>query len=181
MRTFIILTFLLSFLFSNAQLQKDVEDHQITINALLPGIVYELGVSKSSTLTAEATMGFTYQESDFFGDGFGIYPIGRIQYRDYYNFDRRIRKGKRISGNTGNYTAPTVAIQGGNALIGDLDYVSRYTLALGAVYGIQRTYPSGFQFRLEAGPAYFIDEFSNGIDLLLSAKVGWVLGRRKSK
>ena len=92
-----------------------------------------------------------------------------------------MNKGKRISGNTGNYTAPTVAIQGGNALIGDLDYASRYTIALGAVYGIQRTFPSGFQFRLEAGPAYFIDEFSNNVDLLLSAKLGWVLGKGKSK
>jgi len=176
------LTLLLSlFSFSTiiGQSNKSVEDHQITLNALLPGIVYEAGIAQKSTLTAELTFGFQYRESDFFGDGFGVYPIGRFQYRDYYNFERRLRKGKRISGNTGNYTAPTVVLQSGNAFIGDLDLASRYTIGIGAVYGIQRTAPKGFQFRLEAGPAYFIDEFDNGLGLLLAVKLGWVLGKKK--
>lgn len=162
-----------------AQSNKNVENHQISINALLPGVVYEAGISQNSTLTAELTFGFQYRESGFFEDGFGLYPIGRFQYRDYYNFERRLRKGKRIEGNTGNYTAPMVLIQSGNALFGNLDLSSRYTIGIGAVYGIQRTATKGFQFRLEAGPGYFFDEFDDGFGLLLSAKLGWVLGKKK--
>ncbi|KAA2218356.1 hypothetical protein [Maribacter flavus] len=181
MKNCFFIAFLVCVLGMHAQSSKKVEANQLTLNFLLPGLVYEIGVSENSTFTGEATLGFAYQESTFFGNGFGVYPIGKIPYRDYYNFNRRMNKGKRISGNTGNYTAPTVAIQGGNALIGNLDYASSYTIALGAVYGIQRTFPSGLQFRLEAVPAYFIDEFSNNVDLLLSAKVGWILGKGKSK
>lgn len=174
---FLILYFLIGFV--NAQSSKNVENHQISLNILLPGVVYEAGISQNSTLTAELTLGFQYRESTFLEDGFGVYPIGRLQYRDYYNFQRRLGKGKRIEGNSGNYTAPTVVIQSGNAFVGDLDLASRYTVGIGAVYGIQRTAPKGFQFRLEGGPGYFFDEFSNGLGLILAAKIGWVIRKGK--
>lgn len=171
--------FLSSFLIASiawAQSAKNVENHQVSLNILLPGVVYEGGIAENSTLTAEITFGFQYRESDFFEDGFGLYPIGRLQYRNYLNFDRRLRKGKPIAGNSGNYLAPTAIFQSGNAIVGDLDTVSVF--GFGVVYGIQRTAPKGFQFRLEGGPAYFKDDFNSGIGLLLAAKIGWVLGNR---
>lgn len=79
-----------------AQSGKNVENHQLTLNVLLPGIIYEQGLSQNSTIAAEATMGFAYRESDFLESGFGIYPIGRLQYRHYYNFARRLAKGKTL-------------------------------------------------------------------------------------
>lgn len=162
-----------------SQSTKTVEDHQLTVNILLPGLVYEAGLSENATFTAEATIGAAYRESDFFESGFGVYPIGKLQYRHYYNFQRRLEKGKRISGNSGNYVAPMFGIQGGNAVIGDLDFTSSYFVGAGIVYGLQRTAPKGFQFRLEVGPAYFIDEFDKGFGLLLAAKIGWVVTKRK--
>lgn len=161
-----------------AQSGKNVENHQLTLNILLPGIVYEQGISQNSTITAEATMGFAYRESDFVESGFGIFPIGRLQYRHYYNFDRRLDKGKRIAGNTGNYIAPTIAIQGGKAIIGDLDYVSDYFGGVGAVYGLQRTGQKGFQFRFEIGPGYFFDEFESNFGIFLALKLGWVVSKK---
>jgi len=135
---------------------QSVEKSQFTLNVLLPGVIYEHGIFKNETLTGEITMGFAYRESDFAEDGFGIYPIGRLQYRNYYNFERRRSKGKKITGNTGNYIAPTIALQGGKAVIGDLDFVSDYFGGLGTVYGLQRTGDKGLQFRFEVGPAYFL-------------------------
>ncbi|WP_318311709.1 hypothetical protein [Flagellimonas crocea] len=161
-----------------AQSVKKVEDYQLTLNVLLPGIIYEKGLSQNSTITAEATMGFGYRESDFVESGFGIYPIGRLQYRYYYNFDRRLAKGKNITGNTGNYIAPTIAIQGGKAIIGDLDYVSDYFGGIGAVYGLQRTSQKGLQFRFEVGPGYFFDEFESNFGIFIALKLGWVVGRK---
>ncbi|AEM69569.1 secreted protein [Allomuricauda ruestringensis DSM 13258] len=160
-----------------AQSGKNVENHQLTLNVLLPGIIYEQGLSQNSTIAAEATMGFAYRESDFLESGFGIYPIGRLQYRHYYNFARRLAKGKNIAGNTGNYIAPTIAIQGGKAIIGDLDYVSDYFGAIGAVYGLQRTGQKGLQFRFEVGPGYFFDEFESNFGIFLALKLGWVVRR----
>jgi len=160
-----------------AQSAKRVEKQQLTLNFLLPGIIYEHGLSQNSTIAAEATMGFAYRESDFVESGFGIYPIGRLQYRHYYNFDRRLAKGKNIAGNTGNYIAPTIAIQGGKAIIGDLDYVSDYFGGIGAVYGLQRTGQKGLQFRFEVGPGYFFDEFESNFGIFLALKLGWVVSR----
>ncbi|MCR9264497.1 MAG: hypothetical protein NXH86_10085 [Flavobacteriaceae bacterium] len=161
-----------------AQSTKYTEDHQLTLNFLLPGVVYEYGVSNNSSLAAEATIGFAYRESTFFDSGIGIYPIGRIQYRYYYNFDRRLNKEKRIEGNTGNYIAPTFAIQGGKAVIGDLDYVSDFFGGVGVVYGLQRTGQKGLQFRFEVGPALFFDEFDTGPGMLMALKLGWVIPKR---
>jgi hypothetical protein len=160
-----------------AQSTKDVENHQLTLNVLLPGIIYEHGLSQNSTIAAEATMGFAYRESDFIASGFGIFPIGRLQYRHYYNFERRLAKGKSTAGNTGNYIAPTIAIQGGKAIIGDLDYISDYFGGVGAVYGLQRTGRKGWQFRFEVGPGYFFDEFESNFGIFLALKLGWVVGR----
>lgn len=161
-----------------AQSAKNVENNQLTLNVLLPGIIYEHGLSQNSTIAAEATMGFAYVESSFTDDGFGIYPIGRLQYRHYYNFERRLAKGKNIAGNTGNYIAPTVAVQGGKAIIGNLDYVSDYFGGIGAVYGLQRTGQKGLQFRFEVGPGYFFDEFESNFGIFLALKLGWVISRK---
>lgn len=161
-----------------AQSGKNVENHQLTLNALLPGIIYEQGLSQNSTIAAEATMGFAYVESSFTDDGFGIYPIGRVQYRHYYNFQRRLERGKNIAGNTGNYIAPTIAIQGGKAVIGNLDHVSDYFGGIGVVYGLQRTGQKGLQFRFEVGPGYFFDEFESNFGIFLALKLGWVVSRK---
>lgn len=160
-----------------AQSAKNVEDHQLTLNVLLPGVIYEQGLSQNSTIAAEATMGFAYVESSFTDNGFGIYPIGRLQYRHYYNFERRLERGKRISGNTGNYISPTIAIQGGKAIIGNLNYMSDYFAGIGAVYGLQRTGQKGLQFRFEFGPGYFFDEFESNFGIFLALKLGWVVSR----
>ncbi len=160
-----------------AQTGKSVENHQLTLNVLLPGIIYEQGLSQNSTIAAEATMGFAYVESNYLDSGIGIYPIGRLQYRHYYNFERRLERGKNVSGNTGNYIAPTVAVQGGKAVIGDLDHVSDYFGAIGAVYGLQRTGQKGLQFRFEVGPGYFFDEFEGNFGIFLALKLGWVVSR----
>ncbi|NQZ45134.1 MAG: hypothetical protein HRT65_12555 [Flavobacteriaceae bacterium] len=161
---------------ANAQ---QTEDHQLTANFLLPGLIYEKGISENSTLAAEATIGFALIDCSGCDAQFGIYPIGRLQYRHYYNFDRRNDRGKRIAGNTGNYIAPTFAVQGGDAVIGNLDYASNLLAGAGVVYGLQRTAPRGLQFRFEVGPGYFFDEFDEGFSLFLALKLGWVVSKRK--
>ncbi|RDY60811.1 hypothetical protein [Flagellimonas nanhaiensis] len=176
-------TFFLFFLlvanWSFSQSNGKVEDHQLTLNFLLPGVVYEHGISNNSTITAEATIGLAYRDSDFFDSGFGIYPIGKVQYRHYYNFQRRLEKGKNISRNTGNYIAPMLAVQGGKAVVGDLDYASDYFGGIGAVYGLQRTGRKGLSFRFEVGPAYFFDELDNDFGLFMALKLGWVVNKKK--
>jgi hypothetical protein len=162
-----------------AQADSNVEKNQLTLNFLLPGVIYEAGVSENSTLAAEATIGFALRGCSGCETSFGIYPIGRLQYRYYYNLNRRLAKGKRIDGNTGNYIAPTLAAQSGTAIIGDLDFSSRFFGGLGVVYGLQRTAPKGFQLRMEIGPAYYFDEFDKGFGALIALKLGWVIKKNR--
>ncbi len=159
----------------NAQINRNVEDHQIQLGFPIPAILYEKGIGKNTTLSVEALAGFQIRNSEY-----GVYPIVRGQYRYYYNLKRRLDKKKNISGNSGNYVGGLMLYQDGNSLLGNLNTTS--TLAVGPVYGLQRTYRSGFFYRLETGLAYFEDDGfikGNGIALILAARIGWVLGYKR--
>ena len=160
-----------------AQLNNNVEDHQLQLSLPMPGMLYEKGIAKNATLSVEVITGFNLRGCTSCETEFGIYPIIRGQYRYYYNMDRRLERGKNILGNSGNYLGGLLLYQDGNALIGNLGTNS--VVAVGPVYGLQRTYKRGLFYRLETGVAFFEDNFDNGVTLILAARVGWVIRRRK--
>ena len=168
---------LLSITSAMAQLDNNVEDHQLQLSLPMPGILYEKGIAKNATLSMEAIAGLNLRGCTGCETQFGVYPIIRGQYRYYYNMDRRLEKGKNITGNSGNYLGGLLLYQDGNALIGNWDTNS--VIAVGPVYGLQRTYKRGFFYRLETGVAYFEYNFDNGVTLILAARVGWVIRKRK--
>ncbi|MFS4467139.1 hypothetical protein [Maribacter sp. 2210JD10-5] len=180
MSRIVIIAFFLSVISARAQSVNNVEDHQVQIGLPMPAILYEKGVGKNSTLSIEAVAGLWIRDCTRCNTEFGVYPILRGQYRYYYNMKRRLDKKKNISGNSGNYVGGLILYQDGNALLGSLNTVS--TVAVGPVYGIQRTYKKGFFYRLETGLAYFEDDSfidNNGITLVLAARIGWTLGHKK--
>ena len=172
------------FLFSSviwvyAQSDKKVENGLFKVNALLPGVSYELGIAETSTLNFEAIIGFAINGGSDRDTEFGIYPGLQAEYRNYVNMDRRLRKNKNISGNSGNYISFLNQFQFGTPLIGDLEYTTDYFYNVAAVYGIQRTRPKGFYWGVSFGPAIFIDDFSTDPGILVDARLGWVIGGRK--
>ena len=48
---------------------RQVEESQITLNLLLPGVIYEAAVGDRSTMALEGTIGFQYVESSFSESG----------------------------------------------------------------------------------------------------------------
>lgn len=160
-----------------AQSDKNVEGSQLQLSLPLPSILYELGVGKNSTTSLEAITGFGLRGCTDCKINFGVYPILRGQYRYYYNMERRLKKGKNITGNSGNYIAALVAYQNGSPIIGNLNTTT--VLGVGPVYGIQRTYKRGFFYRLEGGIAFVQDDFDEGVGLVLAARVGWVIRKRR--
>lgn len=160
-----------------AQSDKNVEGSQLQLSLPLPSILYELGVGKNSTTSLEAITGFGLRGCTDCKINFGVYPILRGQYRYYYNMERRLKKGKNINGNSGNYVAALVAYQNGSPIIGNLNTTT--VLGVGPVYGIQRTYKRGFFYRLEGGIAFVQDDFDEGVGLVLAARVGWVIRKRR--
>ncbi|SIS86859.1 hypothetical protein SAMN05421766_104503 [Zobellia uliginosa] len=174
----IVVVFFVFTIFANAQHQKNVENHQIQLGLPMPAILYEKGLGRNTTATVEFVSGFGLRGCTGCETEFGIYPILRGQFRYYYNMDRRLDKGKNISGNSGNYIAVLMAYQDQNPFIGDLT-LSESILAVGPVYGIQRTYKRGFFYRLEGGLGYSETQNENGLALLLAARVGWAFGKRR--
>ncbi len=178
MKKFVFFLMLPSIFLLNGQVDKNVENHQVQIGLPMPSILYEKGVAKNTTLSIEAIAGLwiggcTACESDF-----GVYPILRGQYRYYYNMGRRRGKKKNISGNSGNYIGGLLVHQSGNPIIGNLENASN-TVMVGPVYGLQRTYRRGFFYRLEGGVVYVEDDFTSGLGLILAARIGWVIGKRR--
>lgn len=143
----------------------------------MPSILYELGIGKNTTTSLEAITGFALRGCSGCETNFGVYPIIRGQARYYYNMNRRLEKGKNISGNSGNYLAALIVYQGGSPIIGNLNTTN--TIGVGPVYGIQRTYKRGFFYRLEGGVAFVQDDFGQGYGLVLAARIGWVIRKRR--
>lgn len=159
-----------------AQYDKNVERTQLQFGLPMPSVLYEIGMSKNTTTSLEVITGLALRGCTGCETNFGVYPIVRGQYRYYYNMERRLRKKKNITGNSGNYIAGLFAYQHGNPIIGNLN--TTMTLAVGPVYGLQRTYKRGFFYRLEGGVAYVQNDFEDGIGLVLAVRVGWTIRKK---
>ncbi len=176
MRLVFVVLFLVFQCRIQAQSDKNVEGSQLQLGLPLPSVLYEIGTSKNATASLEVITGFGLRGCSGCTTNYGIYPILRGQYRYYYNMERRLAKGKRIAGNSGNYIAGTLVYQNGNPIIGDLAIESAFVV--GPVYGIQRTYRRGFFYRLEGGLGYYEGDFGRGATLILGARIGWAIRTR---
>ncbi|MDB4292969.1 hypothetical protein N9954_06125 [Maribacter sp.] len=174
---FVFVLFLFSFL-GSAQSSKHVEAGLFKINALTPGVSYEFGVGKDFTLNLDALLGFALNGGSDRDTEFGLFPGIQADFRYFTNMERRLAKGKNISGNSGNYLAITNVLSSGESIVGDLDYSSNYFHNIAFLYGIQRTRPKGFYWGLSFGPGAFTDDFGTDFGLFIDGRIGWVISKR---
>lgn len=157
----------------------NLERHQFKFDLFSPGISYELGIIKNVSASGGLGLGYaTYDE----GYAVGVTLHTRVRY--YHNFNRRIRNNKNVAGNSGDYVGAARSIffsQG--RLATNIEGPDDFNLGVyGLVYGIQRTYPKGFNFNLELGAGYYRgDGVPNGYGPLLNFTFGWVATKRKSR
>ncbi len=176
-------------------------ENQFLINVLWPGVAYEFGVSKTISIRLDAATSLGIIAFD--DSSFDLYPRFDAQLRNYYNFERRITKGKSVSGNSGNfyginaYYTSDVALLGndfepdiGNIIaFGPADFETFY---IGATYGLQRTYTSGFNWGLQFGIGVIsvdLDRSDSGGGVTATddfsvypnfrVTIGWVVGRKR--
>ncbi|WP_156894570.1 hypothetical protein [Maribacter sp. 1_2014MBL_MicDiv] len=71
-------------------------------------------------MNLEAFLGFALNGGIDRETRFGLYPGLEADVRQYVNFNRRLNKGKNISGNSGNYIAFLNQLQLGTPIISDL-------------------------------------------------------------
>lgn len=164
---------------AHGQADRNVEAGLFKVNALFPGVSYELGIAQNATLNFEAIVGFALNGGSNRRTEYGIFPGVQAEYRRYLNMERRLGKDKNISGNSGNYLGLVNQFQHGNPIFGNLEFASDYYYNLALVYGIQRTRPKGFYWGISFGPAIFVNDFGTDPGILVDARLGWVTGRRK--
>lgn len=157
----------------------NLERHQFKFDLFSPGVSYELGLFRNQSVSVSLGLGMAAYEPGYV---FGLALNNR--YRYYHNFQRRIDRDKNVSGNSGNYIAAAQSIFFSQArlttnIIGPDDFnVGFY----GMVYGIQRTYPKGFNFNAELGAGYYRgDGVPDGYGPLFNFTFGWVATNRKSR
>jgi len=170
----------------NAQSAKNVEENQFKINFINPGVEYEMGVGTDQTLNLG--LGLQFGASGGGGEfNYAFLPAINGQYRYYYNMDRRLNKGKRIDGNTGNYLAASGTLFTSDVIIGNVTSGSGTAGFVGPVYGIQRTYPKGLNYAMEFGLGLYFASDENfeavetGFGPTVSFSIGWVIGKNKNK
>ncbi|QCX02368.1 hypothetical protein FGM00_12775 [Aggregatimonas sangjinii] len=185
----ILLLFLLSFsIYLHGQIRKiseqgngliNLERHQVKLNMFGPGVSYELGLFRNvSVSTSLGPAIATYSE----GYTFGFAWHTRLRY--YHNFKRRLDMRKNVTGNSGDYlSAARSVFWAPLQLSNNLDAPSDFALAFyGGVYGIQRTYPKGFNFTAELGLGYYRgDGVLDGYGPLFNFTFGWVATKRRNR
>ncbi|MDY8138563.1 DUF3575 domain-containing protein [Aquimarina sp. 2201CG5-10] len=153
-----------------------VEDQLFKINLFTPGIEYEVGLNKNSTLDFRVGTGFAYVKTNNEED-FGVFLTFEGAYRYYYNLEKRLSKNKNITKNSGNYVALTSFLAPGNPIIGDLDTDIDYIGVVGPVWGFQRTYNSNFNIGLELGLGYEFTNEDGNIAPIVGFRLSWVIGK----
>ena len=157
---------------------KIVEPVQIRINFLSPGIDFELGLFKNQTITGGLGLGLAYYEE---GYAFGL--ALNTEYRYYYNFKKRIRKDKTISGNSGNYIGGARAIFFDQLILATDIPRDNFNIGYyGAIYGLQRTFEKGLNIDVSTGVGYYLgDGALSGFGPIFNLKIGWVATKRKKE
>lgn len=180
MKNYILVVFILVSSLGFSQENAGVEKSQFRINMLVPGITYEHAVSEKSTLLGEIGTGFVYSYNSKDGGDFSMFPYASAEYRHYYNFEKRVKKGKNTLNNSANYITFITNVNSGKAIIGKKESASDYYVGFGPAWGMQRTYKSGFNLDLNLGVGYGFGNNESGKFIpMLDITLGWVLNRKK--
>jgi len=163
-----------------AQFGKNCELTQLKINLINPGIEYEkaLGVNTTFDIKAGLQIGLDPVLPNVYEE-FALLPAIAGQYRYYYNFGKRQRKGKQIYGNSANYVAPSTAIffPGKRTIANEVEEGSFGYI--GMVTGLQRSFNSGFNFSIDVGAGYYLGKFEGAIYPIANLSFGWIINEKR--
>jgi hypothetical protein len=162
---------------TTAQETTVVEKNQFKINLLFPGVAYERGFNDKNTLYSEVSFGIGYRYNEFMGPNWSYYPTIDEQFRHYYNIEKRAGKGKRTSGNSGNFYGLN-AIYHLESINSNSNYSSSApSITIAPVWGFQRTYKHNFNLSLNGGVGYGFNKYKSEVVPVINFTIGWVIGK----
>ncbi len=124
------------------------------LNFLMPGVSYEQKMASYQAIYFSVYMdALILSANETSTDQAHVYftPTFNAEFRNYYNINKRERKGLRTAMNSANYIAPLYI--GKYSQLSDFeprDWLSQ----MGVVWGIQRNAPKGFSLDLNMGMVY---------------------------
>ena len=158
------LLFLFFMAFSTSCFAQDKTQTQIVnvtkINFLNPGLSYEKQVDKFQSLVGQAYLSTSFSlsgSSSGTQSSISFDPALSLQYRFYYNYERRQKKGKRTEMNSLNYFSPTIQTIFSKQRISSSHFMEinrRACNTVGVVWGFQRNYRKRFSLDLNLGLGY---------------------------
>lgn len=155
-------------------------ENVLRINFLNPGLEYEHSISEKTTLSAGIGVGYgtsypDLDESNGTGFVYLISPFLDIQYKYFYNFEKRLANSKNVAHNSGNFISGRFYTRG-ETIESNFSRTSNYDFAVGPTWGIQRNYGS-FHLLVDVGTIYYFDTKGNGnwFPIMLQLNLGFDL------
>jgi hypothetical protein len=153
------IVFLLLLIFCQNLLAQDTSKVGTTDAIRLPfvfwGIDYEKKLTRNQTLVGSVNLfeeiGFGYSSNLGFQFSYPFIPSIGLQYRWYYNLNRRAAAGRVVRLNSGNYISARFRTSFPKNIY---DQYRRPDNSAGLFFGLQRNYKKRFYLDLGAGCAY---------------------------
>lgn len=187
MKVLPISIFLLTFsLFSKAVISQRTYDSTCSVSQLkkirlgLHGLTFqwEKPINQKSVFTIEAGMGgglFLDEDAEI---NYIVSPLLTFGFRNYYNVNRRIQKGKSTLNNSANFMF--VDLSGnGPSILSSYYFDSDFGLSLTIGWGMQRNLSRKLNFEWSAGVATGTDFIDVVVTPILSANFSFVIGKQK--
>lgn len=177
-KIFVLFSFIVSITLFSQEKASDVLSAKVgLIGAWLS---YEKAVSPSITLVGEVGYegGFSYSYSSTFGSDlkYAFSTVFSLEGRYYYNFNKRIEKGKNTMNNAANFFGLEMSYAPDLGTIKNSDnyeFLKSFTIA--PKYGFRRNLSEKFNFEFAAGPGYQWGENGNdGVVLSVDARFGFI-------
>lgn len=160
--------------------QESVKTNKVLrINAINPGIEYEAPLFNQSTFVVNIGVGYGDSNPNLttYASGwlYMIAPFSDIHYRNYYNLEKRLNKGKSIHYNAGNFWGLRMLTRG-KALSSNFTRTSDYDFAAGPTWGLQRSFGK-INLLFDVGFVYYFDTKGNdGFAPTLELNIGYNFG-----
>jgi hypothetical protein len=162
-----------------------LEKSQWSLNVLPLNIAYEHRIGNKSTIYAQAGVDLSlYQAVEdsslafFKRRTYALAPKVNVQYRYYYNLEKRQAKTRSIASNSGNFVGAQITpLLPPIWVFGDKEIIKEQGVLLGAIWGMQRVKKDFLVFNFRIGPALRITSEGLSTELLQgNISIGFILG-----